>query len=554
MSDLVVGSSGGKPMVFPVDLVTQTIAVLAKRGVGKTYLGAVMAEEMLEAKQQVIVLDPVGVWWGLRASSTGRSRGYPTVIFGGKHADLPLDERAGELIANAVIAGCIPTVLDMSTLRKGAMTRFATAFLETLYRVNTKPMHLFVDEADIFAPQARLYGGDENKLLGAMEDIVRRGRARGIGCTLITQRAAVLNKNVLTQCEMLAALRMVHPRDISAVSEWVDVHGDPEQAEAMVKSLPVLPVGTAWLWSPAWCGVFARTEVRKRRTFDSSATPKTGASATSPTAMAPVDLKQLGADIEALAKQVKENDPTVLRRRMLAAEAEVERLREQAKPPPPPPPPPPDVGPALKLVQELQQTLQRLGRSGSKAVVQRTPEAPVQPQPPRLVQASRPVKTAESRDDGTAIPDGLRRILTALALHGRMEIRAIAVTAHMAMRSGTFARYLSRARAAGWVTGVGSLEITESGREALGPVDPLPVGDALVECMVSSLPDGAGRILRALVSVYPQELSQAELAGHELVHMAERSGTFARYLAKLRARKLVERGPSGGLLAAKELI
>ena len=34
-----------------------------------------------------------------------------------------------------------------------------------------------------------------------MEDLVRRGRARGLGITLITQRPAVLNKDVLTQVD-----------------------------------------------------------------------------------------------------------------------------------------------------------------------------------------------------------------------------------------------------------------------------------------------------------------------------------------------------------------
>ena len=46
-----------------------------------------------------------------------------------------------------------------------------------------------------------------------MQDIVRRGRKKGIGCTLITQRPAVLSKDVLTQCEVLCVLRLVHPVD-----------------------------------------------------------------------------------------------------------------------------------------------------------------------------------------------------------------------------------------------------------------------------------------------------------------------------------------------------
>lgn len=45
---------------LPLSAVTQTFAILAKRGVGKTYLASVMAEEMLRAGQQITALDPTG--------------------------------------------------------------------------------------------------------------------------------------------------------------------------------------------------------------------------------------------------------------------------------------------------------------------------------------------------------------------------------------------------------------------------------------------------------------------------------------------------------------
>jgi len=61
-----------------------------------------------------------------------------------------------------------------------------TDFLQALYRVNGDPLHLIVDEADLLAPQ-RL-PKDMLRLLGAMDDVVHRGRAHGLGVTLITQR------------------------------------------------------------------------------------------------------------------------------------------------------------------------------------------------------------------------------------------------------------------------------------------------------------------------------------------------------------------------------
>src|SRR5436189_299396 len=54
---------------IPTDAVTQTFAILAKRGVGKTYTASVMAEEMLKANLPVVIADPIGVWWGLRSAA-----------------------------------------------------------------------------------------------------------------------------------------------------------------------------------------------------------------------------------------------------------------------------------------------------------------------------------------------------------------------------------------------------------------------------------------------------------------------------------------------------
>ncbi len=66
-----------------------------------------------------------------------------------------------------------------------------------------------VDEADSVAPQAPIRG--DSSMLAAMDRTVRRGRARGLGVTPITQRPAVLGKNILTQIEILITPRLTSP-------------------------------------------------------------------------------------------------------------------------------------------------------------------------------------------------------------------------------------------------------------------------------------------------------------------------------------------------------
>src|SRR5258707_5634399 len=191
---------------LPDEAVTQTFAILAKRGVGKTYTASVLVEEMLKHQLHVAVVDPIGVWWGLRSSADGKRAGLPMVIAGGEHADVPIEPTSGEILAEMIVEKRVSMVIDLSLFRKGEQHRFIADFAETLYRRNRHDEHLVLDETDEFAPQRPM--GDEARMLGAIEDLVRRGRARGIGVTMITQRPAVLNKNVLTQIEVLVAMRL----------------------------------------------------------------------------------------------------------------------------------------------------------------------------------------------------------------------------------------------------------------------------------------------------------------------------------------------------------
>lgn len=308
---------------LPLDAVTSTQCILARKGKGKTYLAKVFAEELLEARQPVVVLDPTGAWWGIKSSANGKAAGFEVVVFGGEHADVPLEEGAGEIIAKAIVEHRFSAIIDLSLLRKGAMLRFARVFLETIYRLNRQAMHLIVDEADMFAPQRPF--GEDTFVLGAMQDIVRRGRIKGIGCTMITQRPQVLNKDVLTQTDTLYAMGMSHPKDIDAVKEWVNVHAEPAQSKILIDSLPSLPVGTAWIWSPGSGVELHKVKVRELKTFNSSATPKAGEVIHAPKVLAKVDIDALGEQIASTVERAKANDPAELKRKIVTLEKEIEK-------------------------------------------------------------------------------------------------------------------------------------------------------------------------------------------------------------------------------------
>lgn len=312
---------------LPIEAVVETFAVLGRRGSGKTSTAVVMAEEMIGAGMPVVVIDPLGVWWGLRSSADGKGEGLPVVIFGGDHADVPLSENAGEVVADTLVAGRFPAILDVSGLSKTAMRRFMADFFERLYAKNREALHVIVDEADLMVPQRLPAEG--LRLFSALDDIQRRGRARGLGTTLITQRPAVINKDLLSQAEVLVAMSFRSKRDVAAIDDWVRLKADEEEAVAVKASLASLPVGCGWVWSPSLLGVLSKVQIRRRWTFDSSATPKPGQPRPVAEAFATIDTAALGAQITALTEQATASDPKHLRAEVarLNRQVEVERTR-----------------------------------------------------------------------------------------------------------------------------------------------------------------------------------------------------------------------------------
>lgn len=555
----------GQGLDLPLQAVTETFVVVAKRGSGKTYTAAVMAEEMLKAGLPVCVIDPLGVFWGLRSSADGKGDGFPVVIFGGEHADVPLEENAGTLIADVLIDQRFPAVLDLSLLTKAASRRFMTAFLTRLYHRNRDALHLIIDEADLFAPQStgRGTGGDAPALLGAMEDIVRRGRARGLGCTLITQRPAVLHKDVLSQAEVLVALRMTGVRDVAAIDEWVRLHADEDEARALKQSLPSLPIGTAWVWSPGWLGILQRVEVRRRETFDSSATPKMGERRVTPKRMADVDLDALGAQIAATVEKAKADDPKALRAQVARLEreladakhkpAEVERIEVPVL--------------ADEMADRLSCTLADLRKYGEEitsvaqdmadqlarwlAVPAPAPtRAPAQRPAPIVRERPAQMPREPRRDpEPTVIGDiklgkGEKTVLGVLAEYpeGR-TYNELAFLAGYSAKASTLGVILANLRRGGLVEPGGNpIRPTDAGLDAAGGVRQRPTGQALLDQWLHHprMGEGERKVLTALIDQYPDDISHDDLC--HITGYSPGASTMGVILSKLRKLGVVEKG------------
>ena len=313
--------------VLPFSALDGRLAIVGTSGSGKTYAAKGLVERLADGGGRVCVVDPLGVWWGLRAGADGgEAGGYPVVVFGGRHADIPFDDGMGEALGRLVGTHPLACVVDLSEIGSSAARRlFMTAFAGALFDRNKEPLHLVLDEADLWAPQRAQPDGQD--LLGRIEEIVRRGRVRGFVPWLITQRPAVLHKDVLSQADILVSMKLTSSQDRAAVGRWLEGQADRAGAQRILAELPRLGRGEGYLWAPSH-GVLSRVRFPLIRTFDSSRTPQRDESVATPRTLAPVDVSALAAALAEMEAFTPDRDADPVRGRRGRASGLERQLRQ----------------------------------------------------------------------------------------------------------------------------------------------------------------------------------------------------------------------------------
>lgn len=592
---------------LPLDAATQTFGDLGKKGGGKTY-GAQRRFELLhEAGVQCVALDPVGNWWSLRVGADGRGTGLSVPVFGGAHGDIPLETTAGVFVAQVVVERGISVILDVSRFRKGERKRFMTDFAEEFFHLKKNapsPVHLFVEESHVFVPQ-RVQKGEE-RMLGAMEDIVRIGRNYGIGTTLISQRAASVNKDVLTQVECLSAYQTSSAQDRKAIKDWLDENDD--EGVALLGELKGLKQGEALFWSPSWLRCFLKIHITKKVTYDGSATPKVGGVQTRRAlALAPVDLFKIREAMQATVERQKENNPAMLKATIKALQArlakgslapgyvsimqgDLDELRTVALSKPGIPEEQLKRVEALvaKMDQQrdtLAQTQQafvseagnlrtmveqaRRGLAKPRAVGERLSvlkeETVTHPNGDyrKLLTVDREaLKHSERHRDGSRVHEvklkkGAYEMLQALAVFGDkgMTRSQLATMVGIKPMGSTFSSYLSTIRTPGFISEQGDrVFISATGFMHVGadkPATPTTT-EGLVAMWKGRLKkDGVRRMLDMLVAEYPNAVSRTDLA--EQLGIGTSGSTLSSYLSILRTNGLMCDADAGSVVASTTL-
>ncbi|HEU5223043.1 MAG TPA: helicase HerA-like domain-containing protein [Candidatus Lumbricidophila sp.] len=562
-----------------LDLVTESNAILGKRGSGKTTAGIVLFEEIFGHGVPVVSIDPKGDHWGLRAGADGSPNGGLAVaVFGGLHGDIPLEADAGAFVADLLREKSISAVLDVSEFSSGERRRFLTAFVDRLYRrPEREPMHLLIEEAHELVPQ-RVDAGDA-AMVGAFERLVKLGRFKGIGVTMLSQRSASLNKNVLTQVDNLFMMRTVSPQDRAAVKAWIDTHAE---SSAIIDSLPKLATGECWLWQPEH-GEPVQFRFRLRSTYDAGTTPRVGQAPRPSAVLTQIDLADIRAAMSETPVRASESDPKKLRELIASQKKQIEQLTVSLPAPAPVPvevrvevavpvlPEAVSSGRLRDVEAQVESLLEQLGAlqaeiSGFTAAVLEVEsglaaaKVPV-PLPVPVQSASSPARVASSvprvpssRDQNTKLRAGAVRMVESL---GRMQPLRLTksqwgMVSGLKTSGGTWSTYLSDLRRLAFIDeNAAGFTLTDAGFDFLGGRPAPMTATELQSHYRQILRAGAARMLDAIMDVYPFAISKSELG--EAVGIATSGGTFSTYLSDLTRNGLIDK-QSDGLFRATDIL
>lgn len=185
------GAVSGPAILDLEELLATRLLVQGNSGSGKSHLLRRLLEQSAVHVQQVVI-DPEGDFVGL-------AERFGHVVIDGDRSVAEL-----ETIATRVRQHRISAVLTLESLDAELQMRAAAVFLNALFdahRDHWFPALVVVDEAQLFAPAVSGDVSEEARKLslGAMTNLMCRGRKRGLAGIIATQRLAKLAKNVAAE-------------------------------------------------------------------------------------------------------------------------------------------------------------------------------------------------------------------------------------------------------------------------------------------------------------------------------------------------------------------
>ncbi|MDR6758344.1 DNA helicase HerA-like ATPase [Mycoplana sp. BE70] len=215
-------AQGGAPATLDIEeLLATRLLVQGNSGSGKSHLLRRLLEQSAPWVQQCII-DPEGDFVTL-------SDKFGHVVVEGERTDAELIG-----IATRIRQHRVSCVLSLEGLEVEQQMRAAGIFLNAMFDADRDywyPVLVVVDEAQMFAPSVAGDVGEEARKvsLGAMTNLMCRGRKRGLAGVIATQRLAKLAKNVAAEASNFLMGRTFLDIDMARAADLLGM--DRRQAE-----------------------------------------------------------------------------------------------------------------------------------------------------------------------------------------------------------------------------------------------------------------------------------------------------------------------------------
>ena len=219
--DMGAATGGAAAMLDLEELLATRLLVQGNSGSGKSHLLRRLLEQSAPWVQQCVI-DPEGDFVTLADK------------FGHVVVDAARTEAELTRIAGRVRQHRVSVVLNLEGLDVEQQMRAAAAFLGGMFdaeRDHWYPVLVVVDEAQLFAPAVAGEVSDEARKLslGAMTNLMCRGRKRGLAGVIATQRLAKLAKNVAAEASNFLMGRTFLDIDMARAADLLGM--DRRQAE-----------------------------------------------------------------------------------------------------------------------------------------------------------------------------------------------------------------------------------------------------------------------------------------------------------------------------------
>ncbi|MFW6005855.1 MAG: helicase HerA domain-containing protein [Candidatus Bipolaricaulota bacterium] len=193
------------------EIIGKCIGILGIRGSGKSNTAGVIFEELLKHNYPLTVVDIDGEYFGLKEE-------YELLVIGeGKNVDITIEPEDAPQVAEISLKQSIPVILDLSGYLKEEQRNMLKHYFTALWNWAgklRKPYMIGIEESHEFIPQ-----GKKSELKEIITRLSLRGRKRGLGAVIISQRSAKVEKDVLTQAGMLFLHRVVHEADMKVYND-----------------------------------------------------------------------------------------------------------------------------------------------------------------------------------------------------------------------------------------------------------------------------------------------------------------------------------------------